>query len=129
MRHDAAALDPSSRLAKLLNDIEHRSNRIGGFGSREQVERGVGAGCVEGHDGAFGIEYGKKVVIMEAIKGGALSALPEEAEAILKGIRPNDSISSWSQRFSLEMEDVIAVLSGMSALQQMEDNIATAKAS
>lgn len=73
--------------------------------------------------------HGKKVVIMEAVKGGGLSKLPDEAEALLKAIRPDDSISSWSLRFSLQMEDVIAVLSGMSTMQQMEDNIATAKSS
>lgn len=73
--------------------------------------------------------HGKKVVIMEAVKGGGLSKLPAEAEALLKVIRPDDSISSWSLRFSLQMEDVIAVLSGMSTMQQMEDNIATAKSS
>lgn len=73
--------------------------------------------------------HGKKVVIMEAVKGGGLSKLPAEAEALLKAIRPDDSISSWSLRFSLQMEDVIAVLSGMSTMQQMEDNIATAKSS
>lgn len=73
--------------------------------------------------------HGKKVVIMEAVKGGGLSQLPAEAEAILKSLRPADSISSWSLRFSLQMQDVIAVLSGMSTLSQMEDNIVTAKAS
>ena len=67
--------------------------------------------------------------IIEAVKGGGLSKLPAEAEALLKAIRPDDSISSWSLRFSLQMEDVIAVLSGMSTMQQMEDNIATAKSS
>ncbi|MEC4271919.1 aldo/keto reductase [Adlercreutzia sp. R25] len=69
--------------------------------------------------------HGKKVVIMEAVKGGGLAKLPEEAERLLKAIRPEKSIASWSLRFCLEMEDVIAVLSGMSDLEQMRDNLAT----
>ena len=72
--------------------------------------------------------HGKKIVMMEPIKGGGLSALPEDAEALFKALRPNDTIASWSLRFSLEMGDVIAVLSGMSTLKQVEDNIATTKA-
>lgn len=73
--------------------------------------------------------HGKQVVIMEAIKGGGLASLPADAEALLKALRPDASIASWSLRFSLQMEGVIAVLSGMSTLQQVEDNIATTKAS
>lgn len=70
---------------------------------------------------------GKKVVIMEVIKGGGLAKLPDLAEEMLKSIRPNDSIASWSLRFGLQMEDVIAVLSGMSMIEQVRDNIETTK--
>ncbi|WP_251198595.1 aldo/keto reductase [Anaerotardibacter muris] len=72
--------------------------------------------------------HGKRVVIMEMVKGGGLASLPVDAEALLKALRPDESIASWSLRFSLEMQDVIAVLSGMSTLQQVEDNIVTTKA-
>ena len=65
---------------------------------------------------------------MEMVKGGGLSKLPEEAEALLRSMRPDASMSSWSLRFALDMQDIIAVLSGMSNMQQMEDNIATALA-
>ncbi len=71
--------------------------------------------------------HGKKVVIMEPVKGGGLAKLPPEAEAILKAAAPESSIASWPLRFSLEKEGVIAVLSGMSTLEQMEDNIRTAR--
>lgn len=70
--------------------------------------------------------HGKQVVIMEAVKGGGLSRLPAEAEAVLKAVQPHKSISSWSLRFGLELEGVIAVLSGMSTLEQVKDNTATA---
>ena len=73
--------------------------------------------------------HGKKVVIMEAVKGGGLAKLPEEAEAVLKKENPDASIASWSLRFCLELEDVIAVLSGMSTLDQVKDNIKTSKQS
>ena len=51
--------------------------------------------------------HGKKVVIMEAVKGGGLAKLPEEAEAVLKKENPDASIASWSLRFCLELEDEI----------------------
>jgi len=71
-------------------------------------------------------KHGRKVIIMEAVKGGGLAKLPEEAEAVLKAVHPDWSIASWSVRFSLEKEDVIAVLSGMSTLEQVLDNTKTA---
>ena len=70
-------------------------------------------------------KHGRKVVIMEAVKGGGLAKLPEEAEALLKAAHRDWSIASWSVRFCLEKEDVIAVLSGMSTLEQVQDNTAT----
>ncbi len=73
-------------------------------------------------------KHGRKVVIMEAVKGGGLAKLPEEAEALLKAAHPDWSIASWSVRFCLELEDVIAVLSGMSTLEQVKDNTATSNA-
>lgn len=72
--------------------------------------------------------HGRKVVIMEAVKGGGLAKLPEEAEALLKKTHPDWSIASWSVRFGLDLEDVIAVLSGMSTLEQVKDNTAVSNA-
>ena len=69
--------------------------------------------------------HGRKVVIMEAVKGGGLARLPQKAEEILKALHPDWSIASWSVRFALEKEDVIAVLSGMSTLEQVLDNTRT----
>lgn len=73
-------------------------------------------------------KHGLPVVGMEMVKGGGLSSLPEEAEKLLRLYRPDDSIASWSLRFNLDLVDTIAILSGMSNMQQMEDNIKTAKA-
>ena len=73
-------------------------------------------------------KHGRKVVIMEAVKGGGLAKLPEEAEKLLKAAHPDWSIASWSVRFCLELDDVIAVLSGMSTLEQVKDNTTTSNA-
>ena len=73
-------------------------------------------------------KHGHKVVIMEAVKGGGLAKLPEEAEKLLKAAHPDWSIASWSVRFCLDLDDVIAVLSGMSTIDQVKDNTATSNA-
>ena len=70
-------------------------------------------------------KHGRKVVIMEAVKGGGLAKLPEEAEKLMKTAHPDWSIASWSVRFCLGLDDVIAVLSGMSTIEQVKDNTAT----
>ena len=70
-------------------------------------------------------KHGRKVIIMEAVKGGGLAKLPSEAETILTSVHPDWSIASWAVRFCLEKEDVIAVLSGMSTIDQVLDNVKT----
>jgi len=72
--------------------------------------------------------HGKKLIIMEPVKGGALASLPPKAEAILKAELPEASIASWAFRFLASLDnDIIAVLSGMSTLEQVRDNIGTMK--
>ena len=73
-------------------------------------------------------KHGRKVIIMEAVKGGGLAKLPDEAEKVLKAVHQDWSIASWSMRFCLDLDDVITVLSGMSTLDQVKDNIATSDA-
>ena len=67
--------------------------------------------------------HGKPVVIMEPVKGGSLSSLPPEAEKILRGMEPEASLSSWAIRYAASLEGVVTVLSGMSTLEQMQDNL------
>ena len=69
--------------------------------------------------------HGRKVIIMEAVKGGGLARLPEDAEALLTKAHPDWSIASWSIRFCLGLDGVITVLSGMSTLEQVKDNTTT----
>ncbi|MCC8180213.1 MAG: aldo/keto reductase [Planctomycetes bacterium] len=68
-------------------------------------------------------KHGKPVVVMEPVKGGALANLPEQAAAILKQANPAASQASWALRFAASLEGVITVLSGMSTLEQMQDNV------
>lgn len=69
------------------------------------------------------VRHGKQVIVMEPVKGGTLAALPEEAESLLKGQRPEDSIASWAIRFAQTPQQVRVVLSGMSNLEQVLDNM------
>ena len=63
-----------------------------------------------------------EVVVMEPVKGGMLAKAPEEAEAKMKTLQPDLSIASWAVRFGASQDGVLAVLSGMSTMQQVEDN-------
>ena len=72
-------------------------------------------------------KHGKKVLIMEPVKGGALAKVPEEVEKIFKNFAPKNSVASWAIRFAGSLDDVIAVISGMSNLEQVKDNLATMK--
>lgn len=72
-------------------------------------------------------KHGKPVIVMEPIKGGTLANVPEEAERILKAQTPELSVASWAVRFAATHENVMMVLSGMSNMEQMEDNISYMK--
>lgn len=73
-------------------------------------------------------KHGKPVIIMEPVKGGNLAALPESVGSILEGANPDASHSSWALRFAASLEGVVTVLSGMSNIAQMEDNLKTMSA-
>lgn len=68
-------------------------------------------------------KHGKPVVIMEPVKGGMLASPPTEVEKILKNAEPNSSNASWAIRFAASLDGVVTVLSGMSDLAQMRDNL------
>ncbi len=72
-------------------------------------------------------KHGKPIIIMEPVKGGMLASPPPAVEALFKEFNPAVSISSWAIRFAASLEGIITVLSGMSDMAQMEDNLATMK--
>jgi len=65
------------------------------------------------------------IVVMEPVRGGRLAALTNETEALLKAAHPEWSVPSWALRWVKAHPRVMTVLSGMSALSQIEDNVKT----
>lgn len=72
-------------------------------------------------------KHGKPVIIMEPVKGGMLANPPENVVKILKEAEADSSIASWAIRFAANLEGVITVLSGMSNIEQMQDNLSYMK--
>ncbi|MFQ9768974.1 MAG: aldo/keto reductase [Clostridia bacterium] len=72
-------------------------------------------------------KHGKPVIIMEPVKGGMLANPPEQVQEAFKQANPNTSIASWAIKFAASLDGVITVLSGMSNIEQMEDNISYMK--
>ena len=72
-------------------------------------------------------KYGKPVIVMEPVKGGLLAKPPKSVENVLKDAEPNSSCASWAIRFSANLEGVMVVLSGMSNIEQMKDNLSFMK--
>lgn len=71
-------------------------------------------------------KYGKPVIVMEPVKGGNLVNLPEKAKQILNQLR-GGSPASYAIRFAAGFDGVMMVLSGMSTLEQVEDNVSFMK--
>lgn len=72
-------------------------------------------------------KHGKPVIIMEPVKGGNLATPPESVAKIFKDAEPESSCASWAVRFAADLEGVITVLSGMSSIEQMRDNLSYMK--
>lgn len=72
------------------------------------------------------VKHGKKVIVMEPARGGALANLPREAEDVISKLG-GGSAASHALRFVASHPEVFMVLSGMGNTEMMQDNINTFK--
>ena len=70
-------------------------------------------------------KYNLPIIVMEPCRGGRLANFDEETNEKFKEFRPNNSIASFAFNFLLNVEGIAVILSGMSNLNQMQDNINT----
>ena len=68
------------------------------------------------------VKHNKPVFVMEPVKGGTLAVIPAEAENKLRDVHPDWSPASWALRFAASLPGVQVVLSGMSTIEQVEEN-------
>ncbi len=145
-----AYLDPKYGIFDYLTE-QKRSGRIRhlGFsahGSREVIERfleayGKGMEFCQlqmnyldwsfqdvKNKAALLAEYQLPIWVMEPLRGGKLASLAEEDAAKLKALRPDETIPAWAFRFLQSIPGVTVTLSGMSNMQQLEENLSTFEA-
>ena len=72
-------------------------------------------------------KFNKPVIIMEPVKGGMLATPPASVLQVLNQAEPDSSAASWAIRFAASLDGIITVLSGMSSVAQMQDNISYMK--
>ena len=80
-------------------------------GAREKVE--------------FLNSYGIPIWVMEPVRGGRLAKIDEQDEKTLKELRPEATVPEWAFRFLQSIKGITVTLSGMSSLEQLNENIAT----
>lgn len=71
------------------------------------------------------VERGLPVWVMEPLRGGKLAKLDETDAAILKPLRPEETAPGWAFRYIQSLPNVVVTLSGMSNMEQLDQNLAT----
>ena len=72
-------------------------------------------------------KHGKSIIVMEPVKGGALANPPKDVRNVFQAVSTYASFASWAIRYAASLEGIITVLSGMSNLEQMRDNLSYMK--
>ncbi len=73
------------------------------------------------------VRYGKKIYVMEPVKGGTLANVQGDVKTLMKGMHPGWSPAAWAVRFAFSQPGVEVVLSGMNEEGQILDNMNTAR--
>ncbi len=71
--------------------------------------------------------HGKPIVVMEPVKGGKLANPPKTVKAIFDAVNPGASYASWAIRFVASLDGILTILSGMSDVKQVQDNVSFMK--
>ncbi len=101
--------------------VQIQMNYVDWHHAKEINERNTNADYLYGELASRNIP----VVIMEPLLGGQLANLPDFLVAKLKQRRPDDSVASWAFRFAGTHERVLTVLSGMTYMEHLQENIKT----
>ncbi|MDE7363047.1 MAG: aldo/keto reductase [Oscillospiraceae bacterium] len=72
-------------------------------------------------------KHGKSIIVMEPVKGGALANPPQPVKDVFAAADKNASFASWAIRYVASLDGIITVLSGMSNVEQMADNLSYMK--
>jgi predicted aldo/keto reductase-like oxidoreductase len=69
------------------------------------------------------LKHHNPIVAMEPVKGGILANLIERVKKMFEEVNPNASPASWAIRYAASLDNIITVLSGMSTIDQVRDNV------